>query len=318
MISKNFHTPRLIQMILITVVLWSLLGIFSDFNSVINEVKHISFIRILAVLALSSVNYWIRVFRFNWLSRRAAERPIKSDINSLIFFSGLSMNLTPARIGEVVKAYYQRKFFGESFARMAPVVLIERLTDGLAMLGLMSLGVMSFGLGKKTFLILTIIALTIIFFLHQKNIQGRVLIAFKRVPVLNKLTGGLERAAGTSYKLTGFRPIIFSSLLGIAAWGIEAAGLWVLLGAVGVSLTFNNLYLALFIFAISAAAGFISVIPAGLGVNEISTIGLLEHFIGLRYASALVVTFAFRLVTLWFGILLGLASIVFLERKLER
>ena len=61
----------------------------------------------------------------------------------------------------------------------------------------------------------------------------------------------------------------------------------------------------------------LAIIPAGLGINEISTIGLLEKLIKINYPQALVITFVFRLVTLWFGIFLGLGSILYLERRLK-
>src|SRR3989338_9355176 len=109
----------LIGLLIMAGAVWSLLGVFSDWEHLAASLRQISLKRMLLVLGLSSVNCWIRLARFNWLTGRVAVAPIKKDINSMIFFSGLSMNLTPARIGEVVKAFYQQKLFGESAARMA-------------------------------------------------------------------------------------------------------------------------------------------------------------------------------------------------------
>ena len=315
---KKFLNPRqAIRLFLMAAVLWSLLGLFTDFKDIAREVRNVSLWRLAAVFVLSAGNYWIRVIRFNWLSKLVSKAKINEETNSMIFFSGLAMNLTPARVGEVVKAYYQQKFFKESFARMAPVPVMERLADGISMLILMSFGVLYLRFGVQAFGLLSILILGIIICLHQKKLMKIFFYLGSRIKFIKKITVSLERALDSFYRLSSPWPLILSSGLGVVAWTMEASGLWVMIGAVGVTNTIANLYLTLFIFSISAAAGFLAIIPAGLGINEISTIGLLEKLIKINYPQALVITFVFRLVTLWFGIFLGLGSILYLERRLK-
>lgn len=252
--------------------------------------------------------------RFNWLTKRVAAAPIKKDINSVIFFSGLSMNLTPARVGEVVKAFYQQKLFGESAARMAPIVLAERLADSLAMLIMIGVGVLSFRMGERMFMVLMIVVGLIIFTLHRRSLGKRVTEIMERFPSGKKFAEPFSRLLASSFKLTGWRPMAVGTLLGFLAWVFEAAGLWVLFLAAGIDVSIKTFIMTMFIFAAAAAAGFVSIIPGGLGVNEISTIGLGQKLLGLGYSDVLVATFAFRAVTLWFGILLGIMSLVYLER----
>lgn len=299
-------------------VIWTGIALFSNFHQILASIRHISLKRLLVVLALSSFNYWVRIIRFNFFTKRVAIKPIKKDLNSLIFFSGLSMNLTPVRVGEVVKAYFQRQFFGESFARMAPIVFIERLTDALAMLIMMSLGVLVFKLGLAMFMLLIITALFIIFILHQRHLNQKITSLLEKFPFTHKLTRPLNRVLQASYRLTSFIPIIYGTFLGVIAWSVEASGLWILLGSTDIALTARNLYLTLFTFSAAAAAGFVSVIPAGLGVNELSTIGLLQNLIGTSAPDAIAITFAFRLVTLWFGVILGIISLIYLENRIKK
>lgn len=315
---KKFLNPRqAIRLILIAVVLWSLLGLFTDFKDIVREIRNVSIWRLLAVFILSAGNYWVRVIRFNWLSKLVAKTKINEETNSMIFFSGLAMNLTPVRVGEVVKAYYQQKFFKESFARMAPIPVMERLADGISMLVLMSFGVLFFKYGVQAFGLLSVLVLAIILCLHQKRLMKIIFYLGSGIGLTKKISVSLERALDSFYRLSSLWPLILSSALGVAAWGLEASGLWIMIGAVGVQNTISNLYLTLFTFSISAAAGFLAIIPAGLGINEISTIGLLEKLVKVNYSQALVATFVFRLMTLWFGIFLGLASILYLERRLK-
>lgn len=293
------------------------MGLFTDFKDIVREIRNVSIWRLMAVFILSAGNYWVRVIRFNWLSKLVAKAKINEETNSMIFFSGLAMNLTPARVGEVVKAYYQQKFFKESFARMAPIPVMERLADGISMLVLMSFGVLYLRFGVQAFGLLSVLILVIILCLHQRKLMKAFFYLGSGIKFVEKISVSLERALDSFYRLSNLWPLILSSALGVAAWGLEASGLWIMIGAVGVPNTIANLYLSLFIFSISAAAGFLAIIPAGLGINEISTIGLLEKLIKVNYSQALVATFVFRLVTLWFGIFLGLASILYLERRLK-
>lgn len=312
---SHIHHQKLVVLLILAGVVWTLIALFSNIHQIFGSILHISTKRMLIVLGLSSFNYWIRIIRFNFFTRRVAVRPIQKDLNSLIFFSGLSMNLTPARVGEVVKAYFQRQFFKESFARMAPIVFIERLTDALAMLVMMSLGVLALKLGLAIFLFVIFITLMIIFVLHQRQLNEKITSLFEKFPLTRKLTKPLHRVLQASYRLTSFVPIAYGTFLGVVAWAAEAAGLWTLIGSTNIPLTISNLYLSFFIFAAAAAAGFVSILPAGLGVNELSTIGLLEKLIGVSSPDAIAITFAFRIVTLWFGIFLGLVSLVYLERR---
>lgn len=312
---SHFHHKKFILILILAISLWSCLAFLSDTQQILISVKHISLKRIIIILGLSALNYWFRIIRFNFFTQRVAVRPIKKDINTLIFFSGLSMNLTPARVGEVVKAYFQRQFFKESFARMAPIAFVERLCDALAMLMMMSLGVLAFKLGFGVFLFLILIAGTIILILHKRTLSERMAVYLERFSWGKKMASPLRRVLQTSYRLTGILPISWGTVLGVAAWSAEALGLFVLAQSVGVDFSLRNIYLSVFTFAAAAAAGFVSILPAGLGVNELSTIGLLEKLLALSSAEAIVVTFAFRLATLWFGVMLGIVSLIYLEKR---
>jgi uncharacterized protein (TIRG00374 family) len=228
------------------------------------------------------------------------------------------MNLTPARVGEVVKAFYQQKLFGESAARMAPIVLAERLADSLAMLIMIGVGVLSFRMGEGMFAALLLIVGLIVLILHRRDLGRKVAELAKKFPRGEKLGESFSRLLASSFKLTGWRPLTQGTLMGLLAWTVEAAGLWVLFLAVGIDFSIKTFVMTLFIFAAAAAAGFVSIIPGGLGVNEISTIGLGQKLLGIGYSDVLVATFAFRAVTLWFGILLGMMSLVYLERVRSR
>lgn len=310
-------SSRLISFLIFSGILLGYIALFSNFHQIVASVQQIAVERLVIVIGLSLINYWIRIIRFNFFTRRVAIHPINKDVNALIFLSGLSMNVTPGRIGEVIKAYLQRRFFGESFARMAPIVFIERLTDALAMLSMMSLGVLAFKRGLILFIVFVMTVLSMIVILHQRGLAEYSISVLGKFSIAKKASRSLRRVLDASYRLTNFFSIVVGTLLGVVAWSIQAAGLWVLLGSTGQSLSLSNLYLSLFIFAAAAAAGFVVLVPAGLGVTELSMIGLLQQLASISASDAVAITFAFRLATLWLGTFFGLTSMAYLERRMR-
>lgn len=314
-------SSRLINFLIFSGILLGYIALFSNFHQIVASVQQIAVERLVIVIGLSLINYWIRIIRFNFFTRRVAIHPINKDVNALIFLSGLSMNVTPGRIGEVIKAYLQRRFFGESFARMAPIVFIERLTDALAMLSMMSLGVLAFKRGLILFIVFVMTVFSMIVILHQRGLAEYMISLLEKFSIAKKAakkaSRSFRRVLDASYRLTNFFSIVVGALLGIVAWSTQAVGLWVLLGSTGQPLSLSNLYLSLFIFAAAAAAGFVVLVPAGLGVTELSMIGLLQQLASISASDAVAITFAFRLATLWLGTFFGLTSMAYLERRMR-
>ena len=61
--------------------------------------------------------------------------PFKTSI--LLFISGLSMILTPGGSGELIKSYYLKRRFDYPLAKTFPAVIIERLQDLTAVVGIL-------------------------------------------------------------------------------------------------------------------------------------------------------------------------------------
>jgi uncharacterized protein (TIRG00374 family) len=66
-------------------------------------------------------------------------------------------------------------------------------------------------------------------------------------------------------------------------------------------------------FATSALVGAATLIPGGLGATEITMIGMLSAD-GMPIADATAATVAMRIVTLWFGILIGVSCLASFRR----
>src|SRR5437764_518800 len=64
---------------------------------------------------------------------------------AVVFGAGLSLSITPAKLGELLKSYLLREMHGVPAPRTAPIVVAERVTDLIALLVLAVIGVAAFG-----------------------------------------------------------------------------------------------------------------------------------------------------------------------------
>ena len=117
---------------------------------------------------LTLLNYLFRAMRFQtYLKKIEINLPFTTSLK--IFLSGLSMTITPGKAGEIIKAYLVKKYTGNKFAETVPLLIIERVTDGVAMIILGLAGIYFF---KQSILFFTLAALfTSIFILliYMKN-----------------------------------------------------------------------------------------------------------------------------------------------------
>ena len=72
---------------------------------------------------------------------------------------------------------------------------------------------------------------------------------------------------------------------------------------------------ATFIFAASTLLGLVSLLPGGLGASEASSAALLVLLVGLTNGPASVATLIIRFCTLWFGVGLGVAALVWFGQR---
>jgi uncharacterized protein (TIRG00374 family) len=92
-----------------------------------------------AAIGLSLANYVVRFARWQlYLRFQQVEVPVSSS--ALVFGAGLSLAITPAKLGELVKSYLLREMHGIPATQTAPVVVAERVTDLVALLVLAVIG----------------------------------------------------------------------------------------------------------------------------------------------------------------------------------
>src|SRR5260370_36510446 len=85
------------------------------------------------ILGLTLFNYSWRFVKWQYYLKRL-EVSIHWSKSLLIFVSGLSMAITPAKVGELLKSFLLKRETGAAISHTSPIIVAERLTDGIAML----------------------------------------------------------------------------------------------------------------------------------------------------------------------------------------
>ena len=302
---KNFKKQIVIVFLLAFIVAFTLAA-YGDLQKVGLALLNVPFWLIPACLVFTTLNYLLRFLRWQFLLGQIGisshELPVKKSL--LIFLSGLAMTITPGKVGEILKSYLIKKEIGNRFAETAPLIIIERLTDGLGMIILMSVGLLQYKYGVLP--VLTALAVCLLFILF---IQNQKLCNF----FLQKI--GREQLKifyKNSVKLLSVKNLIITVSLSTLSWLMEAASLSLIILVVAHKFFFAA---GAFIFSFASFLGFASLLPAGLGVAEGSLTGLLQMLIGLDKTPAVVITLILRATTLWFGVFVGLISLLLISRS---
>jgi uncharacterized protein (TIRG00374 family) len=267
-------------------------------------------------LGLALANYAIRFVRWEVYLRLQGVH-VPRPTSALVFGAGLSLSITPGKVGELVKSFLLRELYGTPLTRTAPIVVAERVTDLIALLVLAVIGVAAYGV--HTTLVAAAGGLVAL---------GLVLLAWPRAThaVLDLATRPrrLRRFRTPLYELYNglaglCRPkvLLAATALAVPAWAAECLGFAAIVNAFPGAHV--ELGVAVVIYASTTIAGALSFLPGGLGVTEGAMILLLvESAAGLERGAAFDATLLTRLATLWFAVLLGLVCLAFARRMIAK
>ncbi|MBC8162704.1 MAG: flippase-like domain-containing protein [Roseiflexaceae bacterium] len=270
-----------------------------------------------AILGFTLLNYIGRWLKWDfYLRHMKMGQGVNVADSGLLFTSGMVMAVTPGKVGEVLKSFLLRRMNGTPVTASAPIVLAERLTDGLAMLLLMGLGLTVYPPARPAFIALVALSVAGIIALQFRPLCARILALVGRVPGGAKLAPRLTTVYESMHQLLSFRLLLITTLISLISWFGECVAMYYVLLGLGVEPSWHLLLVATFVFAASTLFGLISFLPGGLGVSEASSTGLLVLLVpGLSFGAATVATLIIRFCTLWFGVTLGALALALLSRR---
>lgn len=332
---RTYRNQVLAGLLFITIVLIAVIAI-TGAESLAAKLENYPLWIFVPVFALKVVNWGLRYLEWRYflgvvgvrtqrgLPQRPAPNPAAPTVRErdsiVLWMAGLAMSISPGKLAEVLKALVLKHLTGAEFSRTAPVIFLERLVDGLAIIPMTAVALLALGSradsGEVTlgYVRTTLIALTIVLG------AGIVLVQFKRLaysvlnvvgawPGIRRVHAPLRTLYDSTYDLIKLRHLVPTVLLGMGAYFTDCVGFYLMLTGLGLEGTWTLFGQATFILGFSVIVASLSTLPGGAGGREITVGALLTGVVGLSKVDAGTGTFLIGLFQLWVGVLIALVII---------
>ena len=308
----NKFKNKLLFSIIFGITIFVALTIYADINSIIIDFYNFQWFYIPLILFLTFLNYISRFLKWDYYLNSIGINIMRKD-SLIIFFSGLMMSVTPAKLGEVFKSHLLKELNDTEISQSVPVVFAERATDIIGLIILGFIGFSAFGYGKEVLVITISFILFAILIIQSKNICLRLIDYIEGMPCVSKYAKNLHTSYESTYTLLNLKNLLIAVSISIISWFFECIALFFVLKGFGVDV---SLLASMFVFSFSTVAGALSMIPGGLGVAEGSMTGLLVMD-GVPKTIAVGATLIIRFCTLWFGVIIGVCTLFMFRDRFE-
>ncbi|MEJ7652483.1 MAG: lysylphosphatidylglycerol synthase transmembrane domain-containing protein [Chloroflexia bacterium] len=114
------------------------------------------------ILGLTVLNYALRFVKWHYYLGLIGAAGVGLRASLSIFLSGLTMAMTPGKVGELLKSVLLRRATGTPLSVSAPIVMAERLTDGVALLFLSAGGLVLYRVGAPVLALIGVLAVLVV------------------------------------------------------------------------------------------------------------------------------------------------------------
>ena len=301
---------NLVLALVLSVAVYLAIAIFSDLGELAGAFRRFDWALAPVILGLVAISYVGRFVRWAYYLRLLGIR-LPLGQNVAIFAAGLSMTVSPGKLGEVLKSVFIRRAAGAPVARTAPAVVAERVTDGTGMVSWGLLGALTLDIGPQVLLAFLAAVVGAVVVFRSKKLSLLAEKVLRKLPLLNKLAPHLSEFHGASNELMGLRPLLVATVISFLAWGLEILAVYLCVIGIGVDMPF---LVVVFIFAVSSLGGALSMVPGGIGVAEAGLAGGFRFYAGLSGGLAGALTLLIRLATLWFATFVGIVGLLIVRR----
>jgi uncharacterized protein (TIRG00374 family) len=300
---------KILYSLLFALLVYIGLALYGDWNDLTAALQAFPWLWLVPVMGLTLVNYVGRGLRWYWYLRLLGS-PISLWDSTRVFGVGMLMVMTPGKAGEFLKPLMVRNVAHTPFSVTAPVILAERMLDGMAMLILAAGGLFAFP--NTTARVVAALVL-VSFLLFMIVVQVRPLALWfigvgEHLPVVKKFAAHFHSFYESARRVFGFRNLLIAITVGAICWAAEGVAYYIVLVGFGAAPGLDTLGIAIFIFCISTVVGAAFAMPGGLGGVEGSLVALSVQILGMPVAQATAAALLIRFCTLWFGVLLGVIS----------
>ncbi len=309
---------KIIISVIFGLLIYLILAIYADLSSIAKVFGSFNWFLLIPALFLTLWNYLLRFVKWQYYLDIIGAGNISKWQSFLAFFSGLSMVVTPGKIGEWLKCFLVKEVNRTPVSKSAPIIVAERLTDGIAMLLLASFGLVLYSYGWQVLLIICCVTLLFLAVIQWRSLCLKILYYLGKISFLSKRIDYFHHFYESSYLLFNIKNLIIAIILGVFSWFGECLALFFILIGLGISPSFELLVQATFILAASTIIASVAFVPGGLGVAEGSITGmLLVLSVTKEPAIAAAATVIIRFCTLWFGVAIGLIALSIFSKNMS-
>ena len=278
---------------------------YSDFQEFSINISQFEFSYLPIILAFVFLGIIIRGIRQQLLYKQI-EVSISFKTGILLYISGLSMIVTPGGAGELIKSYYLKKNFGYSLAKTFPVVIMERLLDLAGIVGvLLIVGLLLDNYSLILLMLVLLSTVSLIFVSGKKEKLFNFLLSIlEKIPILKKQAASFSESYQVFGELTSAKIMTKTLGLSFLVWITDAIMVYFIF--IGFNLNFDIIFSTFSMYS-SLLLGVLTMVPAGVGVTEVSFVEILRGE-GIDIATSTSLVILFRLVTIWFLTVLGFCA----------
>jgi glycosyltransferase 2 family protein len=262
-----------------------------------------------------------------------AKGKISAFDSAVIHISGFTMVVSPGKAAELLKAVFLKSKTGIPIARGMPVVIAERIVDGIAVILIMAVTMVLAG-DSLTLGDYYDISRLIIFSASALIVAGLIVIQIqplamfflnliKKLPLIGRLYSPLVTFYESSREIFKLRHVIPMSLVGVGVYVSSSVGFVIILMGLGFDFSWQLFLQTTFILGVTSAVAALSFVPNGAGVAEASNTVMLTGIIGsvnplMTLAVATTAAIMQGFFHKWFRVLVGLlVAIVFRNRLFD-
>ncbi|MBZ0287518.1 MAG: flippase-like domain-containing protein, partial [Anaerolineae bacterium] len=276
------YRNRILAGFAIGFVIYAALLVFVNTGDLLNHLQVYPWGLLVPVILLKFVAWFCRFMQWHYyLGVIGANDKISRFDSAVLFISGFTMAVSPGKIAEMLKSVVLKTKTGIPIARSAPVIIAERVVDGVAVIVMAVAALLLAGdginLGDYRFMIMLSAGL-LIFGLVAVQIRPLAYFALDmvgRLPLVRRLHEPLVAFYESSFEIFKLKHVIPTSLFGMVAATTDAVGFVIILTGFGVPYSDLLLLQAMVIVCLSSAIGALSGVPNGAGITEVSVSAML-------------------------------------------
>ncbi len=309
----NILNRKALILIIAIVFFYALILLISDLNQIVTQLNAIRVEYYIPIFALMTITLLITAWRYQLILKKLDIQMSYKDCFT-IFVAGLSMLITPAGSGTMIKSYILKKKIGTSISSTTPIIIYEKWLELVSVIVI--IGVLLFWanfLASQVIFIIGVILIGASFFIFRNStgldFLNKLLTKFK---FLKQFEINIEEFKKTTATLT--KPSAIAEFLSLSL-------ITKFIPLIIVFLIFESLNSGLDFFSsgqiyfTSVLIGVLSFIPGGIIVTETSMLGMLLNN-DVDFSSASLLILMLRLVTTWIPVILGFLALKKISAKI--